>query len=60
MSMASINLSELSNNIDAAAAAGLAHTDEETRKQLLLACERLRNSLESPFEFTLRALFSVL
>lgn len=60
ISMASINLSELSSSIDAAAAAGLEHANEETRKELLLACDRLRHSFQNPSEFTLQALFSVL
>lgn len=60
--MASINLSDLSNAIDAAATAGLEHANanEDTRKQLLQACDRLRHSFQSPSEFTLQTLFSVL
>lgn len=38
--MTLINLSDLTNNIDAAAALGQANVDEKPRKQLLEACDK--------------------
>jgi hypothetical protein len=37
----------------------LGHVGDDERKRALEACERLKNRLETPFEKTIRILFSV-
>jgi len=51
---------ELAKSISAAATNGPSNVPEEERKQLLQACSKLQSALETPFEFTLRVIFSVL
>lgn len=53
------NLVELANSINLAALNGTQNVSEEDRKLLLQACAKLQSALESPFEFTLRVIFSV-
>lgn len=54
-----MSLAELVKSVNAAAASGPSDVNEEERKQLLQACDRLRSSFENPFETTLRIVFSV-
>ena len=54
-----MSLAELVKSVNAAAASGPSDVTEEERMQLLQACDRLRSSLETPFETTLRIIFSV-
>ncbi|THC97444.1 hypothetical protein EYZ11_003093 [Aspergillus tanneri] len=56
--MSSVNLMGLASNIEAVAEAAEIQVDEESRKRLLQACDKLRKTLESPFEFTLRVIFA--
>ncbi|PYI09955.1 S-adenosyl-L-methionine-dependent methyltransferase [Aspergillus sclerotiicarbonarius CBS 121057] len=56
--MVSINFTELASNIETVAEATEIKIDDEARKRLLQACDKLRTSLESPFEFTLRVIFA--
>lgn len=54
-----MSISGLINDINAAAAGSSGNVSEEERKQLLQACEKLQESLENPFEKTMRILLSV-
>lgn len=55
----SMGISEAIKSINAAAASP-GNVSEEERVEALRACERLKASLETPFEYTLRVIFSVL
>ena len=59
MSLLDLSNDQLADHINAAAAAGPGNIDNGTRKKLLLACENLRDSFETPFEFGLRILLTV-
>lgn len=57
--MSSINLTDLTSQIEAVAASATdLQVNEPDRKCLLQACDQLRKKLESPFEFTLRTIFA--
>lgn len=57
--MSSVNLMDLASNIEAVTEDAELQVDEEGRKRLLRACEKLQKKLESPFEFTSRTVFAV-
>jgi hypothetical protein len=57
--MASVNVKELIAQVNAAAQQGAAGVDDGERKQLLAAVDKLRASYETPFETTIRVVFSV-
>ena len=58
--MSTPNVVELAKSINVIAGNGTADVSEVDRQQLLQACSKLQSAFESPFEFTLRVIFSVL
>ncbi|KAH8744648.1 S-adenosyl-L-methionine-dependent methyltransferase [Hyaloscypha finlandica] len=56
--MSTPSVVELAKSINAIAENGTADVSEVDRQQLLQACSKLQSAFESPFEFTLRVIFS--
>ncbi|KAL7952231.1 sterigmatocystin 8-O-methyltransferase precursor [Trichoderma compactum] len=56
--MTNVNVKELIAQVNAAAQQGASGVDDSERKQLLAAVDKLRASYETPFETTIRVVFS--